>query len=1048
MTTFGIAPLLFPMDMASAKAPMPENDEVLSSSEDLPWRKARFMVETQTGTRTIGTIDALVPFMGDNDFLVYANLMAKYGTGANNANGNTFEGNIGLGLRRVNDAENAIFGVYAYYDSLRSVNNNQFTQVTVGAERLGLTWDFRGNVYLPIGKTKYNKIIHKGGSSFIEEHNVIENVKSRKEVSSAGADFEIGRTLGSDKLRGYFGVYSFGSELTGPRARIEYKLNNHITFTSTAQYDKERNGQFLFGARFTLGGAKAASNNIYSRMTAPVIRDVDVVTKVTDTDVTRVANNKVWVVDPEKGTNDGDGTFENPFTYIDEAIEAAPENTHIIVIGKEDSIYKVRDEITLQQGQHIWGGVNDLYYNYELDSFTSAADADAHKVADGNGVRPNLGGNIRMNNNTSLSNVDITADSLDDSTGVIISNLHNVSLNDVTISDFNRLATDRGISIENSTGVKFTNVTLDNNYVGLEAKNSELTSNYLSITNSIAEGMIIDGGVQSYSDLSIKDSGSVGLRMFSGFISLNNINFDGNTTAGILLEDKNIGEHQERTLSITDGIAGDDLELQNTGWQITNTKSSSIAADDGYGIWVKDQSALNASNGSLTDNKAYGMFFDKGVFNLDGMQINGNKAGLYFGKDSTFNDTSILTNSTIENNTGDGLTLNGGNLLVEAVNITNNIGHGMQINAGGNAILNNVAVTKNGLPSIEDAHNLSDLTSGIKITDGHLTASSLTVTENAGGIELLEGSLIINGESTNPGVNSTINNNHGYGIYAHSIGGNDRNDRSLLVNNTSLNENLAIDGVADSGYGIYATDVDSIHLTYSTINQNDNGGLLAHSSNRDARLSIFGSEIKNNKAQSGIDVTGLSAIVNIIGTDISHNAGDGLKVNSQKTTTVTGIDTNIHNNNGHGIDAQGKDKVTVTLSDGTKLNYNKGSGVQAISAESSTDLSIIDGEVRGNNNNGVYVGNESGVLPTGKELTSDVNVINTLVDGNKESGIYIKQWSSGTTILTLDGSTITNNTDGGLFVTHGTLDGTKTGTTLQDNNHIERIILKGDYAKH
>jgi hypothetical protein len=82
MTTFGIAPLLFPMDMASAKAPVPENDEVLSSSEDLPWRKARFMVETQTGTRTIGTIDALIPFMGDNDFLVYANLMAKYGTGA------------------------------------------------------------------------------------------------------------------------------------------------------------------------------------------------------------------------------------------------------------------------------------------------------------------------------------------------------------------------------------------------------------------------------------------------------------------------------------------------------------------------------------------------------------------------------------------------------------------------------------------------------------------------------------------------------------------------------------------------------------------------------------------------------------------------------------------------------------------------------------------------------------------------------------------------------------------------------------------------------
>ncbi len=963
------------------------------------------------------------------------------------ANGNTFEGNLGLGFRRVNDAEDAIFGIYAYYDSLRSVNDNQFTQVTIGAERLGLTWDFRANVYLPIGKTKYDKVIHKGGSSFIEEHNIIENVKSRKEVSSTGADFEIGRTLGSNKLRGYFGVYSFGSELTGPRARLEYKLNNHVTFTSTAQYDKERNGQFIFGARFTLGGAKAPSNSIYSRMTAPVIRDVDVVTKVTDTDLTRVGNNKVWVVDPEKGTNDGDGTFENPFAYIDEAIEAAPENTHIIVMGKEDSIYKVRDEITLQQGQHIWGGVDDLYYNYDLDSFTSAADASAHKVADGNGVRPNLGGNIRMNNNTSLSHVDVTVDSLDDSTGIIISNLSNVSLNDITISGFNRLATDRGISIENSAAVKLTNITLDNNYVGLEAKNSELTSNYLNITNSIAEGMIIDGGVQSYSDLSIKDSGSVGLRMFSGFMSLNNINFDGNTTAGILLEDKHVGEHQEHTLSITGGVAGDDPELQNTGWQITNTKSSSIEADDGYGIWVKDQSSLTASNGSLTDNKAYGMFFDKGVFNLDGMQISGNKSGLYFGKDSISDDTSILTNSTIENNTGEGLTLNGGNLFVEAVNIKNNIGHGMQINAGGTAILNNVTVTENGLPSVEDAHSLSDLTSGIKITDGHLIGSNLTVTRNAGGIEVLKGSLSINGESTDSGINSTINSNHGYGIYAHGADSNDENERSLIVNNTSVNENLAIDGVTDSGYGIYATDADSIHLTYSTINQNDNGSILSHSSTRDARLSIFGSEIKNNKAQSGVDVTGLNAIVNVTGTEIGHNAGTGLKVDSLGTTTVTGIGTNIHNNNGHGIDAQGQNKITVTLSDGTKLNYNKGSGVQAISATNSVDLSIIDGEVKGNDSDGIHIESEVDVPPPGGQLTSNIDVINTIIDENKANGIYIQQYSSGIAMLNLNGATITNNTGGGLYVSHGTLDGTKVNTTLQDNNHIKYIILKGDFAE-
>ena len=239
LASLGLLTFLSPVDvMADSADGAADTDQLFSSGQELPWRKARMMLEMQTGSRSIATADAMIPFLGNDDFIVYANLMAKIGTGMNNAKGQQSETNLGLGFRRVNDSEDAIFGAYAFYDSVNTVNNNKFQQVTVGVERLGLTWDFRANAYLPVGETSYSKNVYEDGSAYYRGHTLYYSGVNRTESVSLGGDLEVGRTVGSKNVRAYLAAYSFGSEITGPRARVEYQMNNTIKFTATVQHDE------------------------------------------------------------------------------------------------------------------------------------------------------------------------------------------------------------------------------------------------------------------------------------------------------------------------------------------------------------------------------------------------------------------------------------------------------------------------------------------------------------------------------------------------------------------------------------------------------------------------------------------------------------------------------------------------------------------------------------------------------------------------------------------------------------------------------------------
>lgn len=104
-------------------------------------------VEGKLGShRHLGEGDFFIPLVQDDNTLLYTDIRYRLD------NESSREGNFGLGLRELLPSE-WIIGGYTYYDRRKTPYDNYFSQITAGLEALSVDWDFRANVYIPIGTT-------------------------------------------------------------------------------------------------------------------------------------------------------------------------------------------------------------------------------------------------------------------------------------------------------------------------------------------------------------------------------------------------------------------------------------------------------------------------------------------------------------------------------------------------------------------------------------------------------------------------------------------------------------------------------------------------------------------------------------------------------------------------------------------------------------------------------------------------------------------------------------------------------------------------------
>nr|WP_187148333.1 inverse autotransporter beta domain-containing protein [Janthinobacterium sp. Marseille] len=243
--------------------------------------------------RDIGEANLFIPVVQDARSLYFANVRARM------ANGGDFEGSLGGGMRHMLETGWNL-GAYGFVDRRRTTYNNSYDQATLGVEALGRQFDWRANVYQPFGKksttlSSSNTGSVSGGSLFV-------TTTAQEERALPGFDIEAGWRLpvfdeeDTRQVRAYLAGYRFsddGLKVQGTRVRAEYVMAEfsdtwkgaQLTIGAEYQDDNARGSQSFVALRLRipLGNVASSAQRMTAqerRMTAPIVRDVDIVSQV------------------------------------------------------------------------------------------------------------------------------------------------------------------------------------------------------------------------------------------------------------------------------------------------------------------------------------------------------------------------------------------------------------------------------------------------------------------------------------------------------------------------------------------------------------------------------------------------------------------------------------------------------------------------------------------------------------------------------------------------------------------------------------------------
>ncbi|MFI5409197.1 right-handed parallel beta-helix repeat-containing protein [Kaistia sp. UC242_56] len=274
----------------------------------------------------------------------------------------------GLGWRMQLDGVWTV-GAYGYYDYLRTERDNDFHQISAGAELLSRDMVFRLNGYLPFGD-KYGSAAD-ANAALIEAGRLV--FRAGQEQALRGIDGEAGFRLpmfdakSSAQMMLYGGGYWYDGDrlddITGVSARAELSFADLPGFTQGStfslsagfSYDNEdkAEGQFLARLRIPLGKAGPALANRDPMMQrverADFIRTAVGATGDAEAAIYADTGNVVGNV---RTVSSATGNA----TAINEAIAAAGDNALILA----DGVMQLDQTLLLSSGQFMVGGQGGL----------------------------------------------------------------------------------------------------------------------------------------------------------------------------------------------------------------------------------------------------------------------------------------------------------------------------------------------------------------------------------------------------------------------------------------------------------------------------------------------------------------------------------------------------------------------------------------------------------------------------------------------------------------------------------------------------------------
>jgi trimeric autotransporter adhesin len=367
-------------------------------------------------------------------------------------------GNLLVGYRAYSPAANRLYGGYLAYDN-RDTGFNGFSQLGLGLETLGKTWDARINVYVPVGSTRqtvsetatisgFQLNGFRFQNNFLLATGTGQQTRIRdREVAMSGFDAEVGgrilRLSNSGDLRGYAGLYylAAGESVLGIRGRLEARPTEALSLGLAVQHDSVFGTNAIATVSFSFPGTRprgAEPNAVLARMGEDPSRlSAIVVDRQREVTLTDAAFPDILVQNPATGqpyvfqhvtlgAASGNGTVETPFGQVAPALAATrPDGNAIVYVqaGNNAAIptFRIPDRVQVLST----GPVQLIAAALPGQVFPAL-----QLPLSGAGTLPNVNGTIMMSSDTVLSGFNITSAT---GAGVTFTNVNRVEIRDNVI---------------------------------------------------------------------------------------------------------------------------------------------------------------------------------------------------------------------------------------------------------------------------------------------------------------------------------------------------------------------------------------------------------------------------------------------------------------------------------------------------------------------------------------------------------------------------------------------------------------------------------------
>ncbi len=284
-------------------------------------------------------------------------------------------GNVGLGYRRYRPETNRILGAGLWCD-LDNRRENMYQQVAVSLESLGDLWDFRSNVYVPVGE-RSNRYGYQSSSIpvFQGDRLLLSQAAWVDESAMTGLDLEAGRRvpgwLGDHSVWLFGGLYHFENsgvpKIEGWKCRLEGYLTSDVSAQLSVSHDSVFDTSVVFGVTWVFGGSarrRGVPDHVRDRLVHSTRRNQHMVvgSRLGLSEVAAVAPSSgdplsIVHIDSNAGAG-GDGSVESPFQTLTEALAGAGGDS--ILFAHADSVF-TGEGTTLLADQPLFGeGIEHL----------------------------------------------------------------------------------------------------------------------------------------------------------------------------------------------------------------------------------------------------------------------------------------------------------------------------------------------------------------------------------------------------------------------------------------------------------------------------------------------------------------------------------------------------------------------------------------------------------------------------------------------------------------------------------------------------------------